>query len=52
MHILLVGINAKFIHSCLAVHTLSQYAAEQFGLDVKTAEYPISQLPGEGWGRG
>ena len=45
MHILLVGINAKFIHSCLAVHTLSQYAAEQYRLDVKTAEYTINQLP-------
>ena len=45
MHILLVGINAKFIHSCLAVHTLSRYVAEQYQLDVKTAEYTINQLP-------
>ncbi len=45
MNILLVGINAKFIHSCLAVHSLSHYAREQYRLEVKTAEYTINQLP-------
>ncbi len=45
MNILLVGINAKFIHSCLAVHTLARYAWEQYRLEVRTAEYTINQLP-------
>lgn len=45
MKILLVGVNAKFIHSCLAVHSLSHYAGEQYQLDVEVAEYTINQLP-------
>lgn len=43
MNILLVGVNAKYIHSCLAVHSLSCYAKEQYGLDVQVAEYTINQ---------
>lgn len=40
---LLVGINAKFIHSCLAVRSLGQYAKEQYGMDCEIAEYTINQ---------
>ncbi|MEG2597458.1 MAG: cobalamin-dependent protein, partial [Oscillospiraceae bacterium] len=43
MNILLVGISAKFIHSCLAVHLLQQYALEQYGIVCQTAEYTINQ---------
>lgn len=44
MKILLTGINAKYIHSCLAVHSLAKYAAAEYGLAVQTAEYTINQL--------
>lgn len=40
---ILVGINAKFIHSCLAVRSLGQYAAEEYGIDCEIAEYTINQ---------
>lgn len=40
---LLVGINAKFIHSCLAVRSLGQYAKEQYGIDCEVCEYTINQ---------
>jgi len=43
MKTLLVGINAKFIHSCLSVHLLAAYAEEQYGIAVETAEYTINQ---------
>ena len=44
MKILLAGINAKYIHSCLAVHSLARYAKKEYGLAVRTAEYTINQL--------
>ena len=44
MNILLAGINAKFIHSCLAIHSLRVYAREQYGIEAETAEYTINQL--------
>ena len=40
---LLVGINAKFIHSCLAVRSLGQFAKEQYGIDCEVSEYTINQ---------
>lgn len=43
MKILLAGISAKFIHSCLAVHLLSKYAREQYGISSQTAEFTINQ---------
>ncbi len=43
MKILLTGISAKFIHSCLAVHLLSNYAKEQYGITSQTAEFTINQ---------
>lgn len=43
MNILLAGINAKYIHSCLAVHLL-RHCAERAGFPVQTAEYTINQL--------
>ena len=46
MKILLVAINAKFIHSNLAVHTLCSYAgknAYREDLEMEIAEYTINQ---------
>ena len=43
MKILLAGISAKFIHSCLAVHLLTQYARQQYGIRCSAAEYTINQ---------
>ena len=43
MKILLAGISAKFIHSCLAVHLLTQYARRQYGIRCSAAEYTINQ---------
>lgn len=40
---LLVGINAKFIHSCLAVRSLGQFAKEQYGIACEINEYTINQ---------
>ncbi len=40
---LLVGINAKFIHSCLAVRSLGQFAKEQYGIECEIQEYTINQ---------
>lgn len=40
---LLVGINAKFIHSCLAVRSLGRFAEEQYGIDCEISEYTINQ---------
>lgn len=46
MKILLVAINAKYIHSNLAVHTLRAYAEKNVrrkGLKIEIAEYTINQ---------
>ena len=46
MKILLVAINAKFIHSNLAVHTLCSYAGKNVyreDLEMEIAEYTINQ---------
>lgn len=42
MNILLIAINAKYIHSNLAVYSLRAYAKKQ-GHDVQIAEYTINQ---------
>jgi len=44
VNILLAGINAKYIHSCLAVHSLRHYTERETGIPVRTAEYTINQL--------
>lgn len=46
MKILLVAVNAKYIHSNLAVYCLQSYAASK-GYTVELAEYTINQQPGE-----
>ena len=46
MKILLVAINAKYIHSNLAVYTLRAYA-KKMGYDVEIAEYTINNYPEE-----
>ena len=43
MNILLIGINAKYIHSCLAVHLLAAYARQEYGICCETVEYTINQ---------
>lgn len=43
MKTLLVGINAKFIHSNLAIRSISKYAKEIHNLDIDIAEYTINQ---------
>ena len=46
MKILLVAINAKYIHSNLAVYCLRAYAKERLGdatFDINIAEYTINQ---------
>lgn len=43
MRALLVGINAKFIHSCLAVHSLSCYAKKRYHIQSEVAEFTINQ---------
>ena len=46
MKILLVAINAKYIHSNLAVHTLCAYAQKHVhgrDLEIEIAEYTINQ---------
>ncbi|GAA6490972.1 B12-binding domain-containing radical SAM protein [Candidatus Bariatricus faecipullorum] len=51
MKVLLAAVNAKYIHSCLAVYTLQAYARKwgRPGLakEVETAEYTINQPEGE-----
>ncbi len=42
MKILLVGINAKFIHSCLAVYYLKEYAKAYYDVDCEIAEFTIN----------
>ncbi len=46
MKLLLVAVNAKYIHSNLAVYCLKSYAASQ-GSTVELAEYTINQQPGD-----
>ena len=41
MKILLVAINAKYIHSNLAVYCLKSYAAKR-GIEVELTEYTIN----------
>ena len=53
MHVLLVAINAKYIHSNPAVYSLKAYAETRLenrassGLNISVAEYTINQLPDE-----
>ena len=46
MKVLLVAINAKYIHSNLAVYTLRAYA-KKMGLEVEIAEYTINNYTEE-----
>ena len=47
MKILLVGINAKYVHSNLAVYSLRAYAVKHFkdekNVRIEIAEYTINQ---------
>ena len=43
MKCVLVGINAKFIHSCLAVYSLKEYAKNCYDIDLSVEEYTINQ---------
>ncbi|MBQ9022300.1 MAG: B12-binding domain-containing radical SAM protein [Eubacterium sp.] len=48
MKTLLIAINAKYIHSCLAIHSLKAYAEAGLNTDtsdiiIETAEYTINQ---------
>lgn len=43
MKAVLVAINAKYIHSNLAVYCLYSYSAAEFGQDIEIAEYTINQ---------
>lgn len=43
MKILLVAVNAKYIHSNLAVYSLQAYAGEKGYTDIEIAEYTINQ---------
>ena len=46
MKILMAAVNAKYIHSNLAVYCLKSYAASK-GQEAEIAEYTINQQPGE-----
>ena len=46
MKILLVAVNAKYVHSNLAVYCLKSYAASK-GYEAEIAEYTINQQPDE-----
>lgn len=46
MKILLVAVNAKYVHSNLAVYCLKSYAAAK-GYGTEIAEYTINQQPGD-----
>ncbi len=46
MNVLLVAVNAKYVHSNLAVYCLKSYAASK-GYEVELAEYTINQQPDE-----
>lgn len=43
MKVVLVAINAKYIHSNLAVYCLKSYSNEEFGEEIEIAEYTINQ---------
>jgi len=43
MRVLLCALNAKFIHSNLAVHHLQEYARFSFSIQVEVEEYTINQ---------
>lgn len=47
MKVLLVAINAKYIHSNLAVFSLRRYAERHTGAEVEIAEYTINQPQGK-----
>lgn len=42
MNILLVGINAKFIHSNLAIRSIKNYAEANYSIKINIAEYTIN----------
>ena len=42
---LLVGINAKYIHSNLAIRSIRDYGKQHFNLSIELAEYTINQQP-------
>lgn len=42
---LLVGVNAKYIHSNLAIRSIQHYAKLHFQMEVSIAEYTINQRP-------
>lgn len=42
---LLIGINAKYIHSNLAIRSIRDFAENHFGLGVNIAEFTINQQP-------
>ena len=46
MKVLLVAINAKYIHSNLAIYCLKSYAMSK-GYEVELAEYTINQPIGD-----
>lgn len=47
MKFLLVGINAKYIHSNPAIYSLKAYAGEEFAQNVELAEYTINNRKDE-----
>ena len=44
MKVLLVAVNAKYIHSNLAIYDLKNYA-KKYSENIKFAEYTINHLP-------
>lgn len=46
MNVLLVAVNARYIHSNLAVHSLKAYG-EQAGARIEVAEYTVNHAPGD-----
>lgn len=47
MKVLLVGINAKFIHSNLAIRSLKYYAQERLAIPIDLMEFTINQQLGD-----
>lgn len=47
MKTVLVGINAKYIHSNLAIRCLKEYASQHFGVEMELQEFTINQRPEE-----
>ena len=47
MKFLLVALNAKYIHSNPAVHSLRAYAKEEYQGNIEIAEYTIKKLTEE-----